>query len=150
MNAMLDWSYNLLSQHEKPVLARLSVFVGDFKLETASFVAADADIGEGSATEAITNLVAKSLISTTELHGSTYYRLLETTRSFAAAKLAERNEAKPIARRHAKFFSEFLRCDQLVQSRFGEHDLSGYARILATCGQRSNGLSLTTGMSASA
>jgi predicted ATPase/DNA-binding winged helix-turn-helix (wHTH) protein len=127
MNAMLDWSYNLLSQHEKPVLARLSVFVGDFKLETASFVAADADIGEGSATEAITNLVAKSLISTTELHGSTYYRLLETTRSFAAAKLAERNEAKPIARRHAKFFSEFLRCDQLVQSRFGEHDLSGYA-----------------------
>ena len=36
-------------------------------------------------------------------------------------------KANRVARRHAKFFSEFLQHDQLVQSRFGEHDLSGYA-----------------------
>jgi predicted ATPase len=127
VNAMLDWSYNLLSQHEKAVLSRLSVFVGDFKLEAARSVAADAELDEASATEAIASLLAKSLISTTELHGSTYYRLLETTRTFAEAKLAGRGEANRIARRHANFFSEFLQRDQLVQSRFGEHDLSGYA-----------------------
>jgi predicted ATPase len=66
------------------------------------------------------------LISTAELHGSTYYRLLETTRIFAQAKLADRGEGNRVARRHAKFFSDFLERDQLVQSRFGEHDLSRY------------------------
>jgi predicted ATPase len=126
LNSMLDWSYNLLSQHEKAVLGRLSVFLGDFTLEAACSVASDSVTAESVATEAIASLLAKSLISTTALRGSIYYRLLETTRAFAQAKLAERREANSIAERHANFFSEFLQHDQLVQSRFGEHDLSGY------------------------
>jgi predicted ATPase/DNA-binding winged helix-turn-helix (wHTH) protein len=127
LHAMFDWSYNLLSPHEKAVLGRLSVFVGDFKLEAARFVASDAETDEATTIEAIASLLAKSLISTSALHGSTYYRLLETTRTFAAAKLAERGETNRIARRHASFFSQFLQHDQLLQSRFREHDLSGYA-----------------------
>jgi predicted ATPase/DNA-binding winged helix-turn-helix (wHTH) protein len=127
LNAMLDWSYNLLSQHEKAVLCRLSVFVGDFTLEAACSVAADAEIDQASSTRAIISLLAKSLISKTESRGSTYYRLLETTRIFAQAKLADRGERNRVARRHAKFFSDFLQNDELVQSRFGEHDLSRYA-----------------------
>ena len=126
LNAMLDWSYNLLSPHEKTVLSRLSVFVGEFKLEAARYVASDGLIDEAIATGAIASLLAKSLISTAELHGSTYYRLLETTRTFAEAKRAERGEANRVARRHANFFSKFLQHDQLVQSGFGEHDLSGH------------------------
>jgi predicted ATPase len=66
LNAMLDWSYNLLSKQEKDVLGRLSVFVGSFKLEAARFVAAEAETDEASATEAITGLLAKSFISTNE------------------------------------------------------------------------------------
>src|SRR5580704_9809361 len=130
MNAMLDWSYNLLSEDEKAVLGRLSVFVGDFTLEAARFVASDAKTEKGIITDAIANLLTKSLISTNELRGSPFYRLLETTRTFAAAKLAQRGEANRVAQRHAKFFSEFLQHDQLVQSRFGEHDLSGYASYI--------------------
>jgi predicted ATPase/DNA-binding winged helix-turn-helix (wHTH) protein len=126
LNAMLDWSYSLLSQHEKVVLNRLSVFVGDFTLDAACSVAADAEIDQANSTKAITSLLAKSLISKTESRGSTFYRLLETTRTFAAAKLAERGEANGIARRHANFCSEFLQHNEIVQSRFGEHDLSGY------------------------
>ncbi len=127
LNAMLDWSYNLLSQDEQAVLCRLSVFVGDFTLEAACSVAADAELDQASSTRAIISLLAKSLISKTESRGSTYYRLLETTRIFAQAKLADRGERNRVARRHAKFFSDFLRNDELVQSRFGEHDLSRYA-----------------------
>jgi predicted ATPase/DNA-binding winged helix-turn-helix (wHTH) protein len=127
LNAMLDWSYNLLSQEEKAVLDCLSVFVGDFKLEAACSVASDAETDEATAADSIARLLAKSLISTTASHGTTYYRLLETTRTFAQAKLAERGEVNRTAYRHAKFFSEFLQHDQAVQSRFGEHDLSGYA-----------------------
>jgi predicted ATPase/DNA-binding winged helix-turn-helix (wHTH) protein len=126
MNAMLDWSYNLLSQDEKTVLCRLSVFVGDFTLEAASFVASDPAIERDIITDAIASLLAKSLISATELHGSPFYRLLETTRTFAAAKLVGRGETNRAARLHARFFAEFLQHDKFVQSRFGEHDLSGY------------------------
>jgi predicted ATPase/DNA-binding winged helix-turn-helix (wHTH) protein len=128
LNAMLDWSYNLLSPHERAVLDRLSAFVGEFTLEAARSVASDAEIDDGIVIDAIANLLAKSLISTTASHGSTYYRLLETTRTFAQAKLAESEEANRMARRrHADFFSRFLQHDQLIQSRFGKHDLSEYA-----------------------
>jgi predicted ATPase/DNA-binding winged helix-turn-helix (wHTH) protein len=126
LNAMLDWSYNLLSQDEKVVLGRLSVFVGDFKLEAARFVVSDTTIDEATATRAIASLTAKSLISTTELYELPFYRLLETTRTFVQAKLAERDERNRVAGRHANLFSKFLQHDRMVQSRFGEHDLSGY------------------------
>jgi predicted ATPase/DNA-binding winged helix-turn-helix (wHTH) protein len=126
LNAMLDWSYSLLSQHEKVILSRLSVFVGDFTLDAACSVAADAEIDQANSTKAITSLLAKSLISKTESRGSTYYRLLETMRTFAAAKLAERGEANSIAWRHANFCSEFLHHNEIVQSKFGERDLSRY------------------------
>jgi predicted ATPase/DNA-binding winged helix-turn-helix (wHTH) protein len=127
LNAMLDWSFNLLSEDEKAVLGRLSVFLGDFTLEAARFVVADAELDETTAIKAIASLLAKSLISTTALHGSTYYRLLEMTRIFAQAKLVDRGERNHVVRRHAKFFSEFLQHGQLAQLRFGEHDLSEYA-----------------------
>ncbi len=108
MNAMLDWSYNLLSQHERAVLNRLSVFIGNFNIEAARFVASETETDEPSVTEAIASLLAKSLISTTELHGSTFYRLLETTRIFAQAKLAERGESRSHCSAACELFSDFL------------------------------------------
>jgi len=126
LNAMLDWSYNLLSEHEKTVFSRLSVFVGDFTLKAACSIASETEADDADVTEAVASLDAKSLISITLINGSTYCRLLETTRAYAGAKLAERGEADSIARRHASFFSRFLQQDEIVQSKFGEHDLSGY------------------------
>ena len=91
MNAMLDWSYNLLSRNEQAVLDRLSVFVG-IQFEAARSVASErrqtTKCYRGHA-----SLLAKSLISTSPLHGSTYYRLL-VRRGPLPAKLAERG--KPI------------------------------------------------------
>src|SRR6201987_6490793 len=81
LNAMLDWSYNLLSPDEKAVLGRLSVFAGDLTLAAACSVAADAEIDQASSAKAITGLLAKSLISKTESRGLTYYRLLDITRT---------------------------------------------------------------------
>jgi len=127
LNAMLDWSYNLLSHYEKLVLCQLSAFVGDFTLEAACYVASEAKTDDAEVANAVTSLVAKSLVSTSILNGSTYYRLLDTTRAFAAGKLAEQGETDRIALRHATVFSEFLRQDAIVQSRFGEHDLADYA-----------------------
>ncbi|WMT79650.1 winged helix-turn-helix domain-containing protein [Bradyrhizobium sp. Ash2021] len=127
LNAMLDWSYSLLSEREKVVLCRLSVFVGNFTLQAAGSVASETEVDEAEIIDAVASLVAKSLISTTVINESTYYRLLDTTRAYAAVKLAERGEADRIARRHAIYYSKFLEHDEIVQSLFGEHGLSGYA-----------------------
>jgi predicted ATPase/DNA-binding winged helix-turn-helix (wHTH) protein len=127
LNAMLDWSYSLLSEREKVVLCGLSVFVGNFTLQAAGSVAAETETNEAEIIGAVASLVAKSLISTTVINGSAYYRLLDATRAYAIAKLAERGEADRIARRHAIYYSKFLEHDETIQSLFGEHGLSGYA-----------------------
>jgi predicted ATPase len=127
LNAMLDWSYSLLSEREKVVLCRLSVFVGDFTRQAAGSVASETEVDAAGVVDAVASLVAKFLISATVINESTYYRLLDTTRAYAAAKLAERDETDRIARRHAIFYAKFLEHDEIIQSLFGEHDLSGYA-----------------------
>src|ERR1700722_16319116 len=127
LNAMLDWSYGLLSEREKMVLCRLSVFVGEFTCQAAGSVTSETEADEADVIDAVASLVAKSLISTTVINGSTYYRLLDTTRAYAVTKLAERGEADRIARRHAIFYAKFLEHDEIIQSMFDEHDLSGYA-----------------------
>jgi predicted ATPase len=127
LNSMLDWSYNLLSDLEKGVLCRLSVFVGEFTFTAACDVAAEADLEDSHVTQAVTSLLAKSLISTTHGQRSTYYRLLDTTRAYALTKLADRGETDRIARRHAATFCKYLRDDRILQSGSGEEVLAEYA-----------------------
>src|SRR6202795_3289652 len=127
LNAMLDWSYSLLSEREKVVLCRLSVFVGDFTRQAAGSIASETEVDEAGVVDAVASLVAKSLISTTVINESTYYRLLDTTRAYAAPKLGARGDAARIARPPPIFYSTFLEHDEIIQPLFGEHDLSGYA-----------------------
>jgi len=128
LSTMLDWSYNLVSDHEKAVLRRLSVFAGDFTLKGACYVGSEVDGDDPDVADVVASLVGRSLIATTAFNGATFYRLLDTTRTYAAAKLAERGEENRVARRHAIFYSNFLQHEKAVQSRYGEHDLSEYAR----------------------
>jgi predicted ATPase len=125
LKAALDWSYNLLSEREQGVLCRLSIFVGDFTFQAAGSVASETGVDEADVIDAVVSLAAKFLIVTTVNEESTY-RLLDTTRVYAAAKLAERGEADRVARRHAIFYSRLLEHDELIQSMSGEHSLSVY------------------------
>jgi predicted ATPase/DNA-binding winged helix-turn-helix (wHTH) protein len=125
LKAMMDWSYCLLQPRDRLVLCRLSVFVGVFTLRAALSVAGTA-ANDPEVAEAVASLIAKSLISTTIIGESTYYRLLDTTQTYAAGKLAELGEADSVARRHAVYYSFHLGADEIVQSAFGEHDLSRY------------------------
>ena len=144
LNAMLDWSYNLLSDHEQRVLCRLAVFVGDFTLGAACFVASEAEADAAEITDAVASLVAKSLISPALNGGSPYYRLLDTTRTYAAAKLAERGEANRVARRHATvFFRGISSTDQPFSRGLASMTFRGTPYISATCGRRWNGRSPT-------
>ncbi|MGC7406900.1 ATP-binding protein [Pandoraea pneumonica] len=98
LEATLDWSFELLSGDEQRMLTRLAIFRERFSLEWALAVAAD-DAALGI--EALAGLVSKSLISVDVSNAMTPYRLLETTRYYAMAKLQASGEGSLIARRHA-------------------------------------------------
>jgi predicted ATPase/DNA-binding winged helix-turn-helix (wHTH) protein len=108
LSATLDWSYNLLSENERLVLNRLSVFAGVITLEAARAVAAGLGVDEVQVVAALVSLVAKSLVSADIGAPATRYRLLDTTRVYASVKLLERGEADEVARRHAVYFLELL------------------------------------------
>jgi predicted ATPase/DNA-binding winged helix-turn-helix (wHTH) protein len=108
LRATLDWSYDLLSDDEKTVLCRLSLFVGPFTLQAAQAVAAESDEAASAFIDIITKLVDKSLLMASPDGAENLYRLLDTTRTYAALKLAGRKEECTIARRHALYFAEHL------------------------------------------
>jgi len=104
--ATLDWSYDALADIEKTLLRRLSVFAGGFTLESASAVASGDAIEASDVSELLADLVAKSLVSAEVGGAMPRYRLLETTRFYALAKLDNSGERTSISRRHAEHFRE--------------------------------------------
>jgi predicted ATPase/DNA-binding winged helix-turn-helix (wHTH) protein len=107
MSAALEWSYNLLTDVERAVLRRLSVFVGVFSLEAARFVAGQGDAEDAEVVEAVANLVAKSLL-TGEAGKAMRYRMLDSTRVYALKKLIECGETFAVASRHASHYRSVL------------------------------------------
>jgi len=89
LRATLDWSCALLSEPERRMLHRLSVFLGGWTLEAAEALCAEAGIETGQALDLLTALVDSSLIAyeehATEIGG--HYRLLETVRQYAGERL---------------------------------------------------------------
>ncbi|MGN8342494.1 ATP-binding protein [Pseudomonas sp. SMV71] len=110
LRAMLDWSYALLSEPEKHVFERLSVFVGPFSLEAASQVLADEQIDPVTAAATLDDLTSKGLVSVDHSDALAAYRLLEMTRAYAREKLAARGDAQThdLSFRHAAYFTELL------------------------------------------
>ena len=123
LQAMLDWSYNLLSASEQTTLRHLAVFVGSFTLEAARSIA-DGDYDAPCTIQTIASLVDKSLISTSKVDGSTYYRLLDTTRAYIVAKPAKNEEDDRIERRHALYYMSHLA--RLAADRDAESTISLY------------------------
>ncbi|MFB9980458.1 ATP-binding protein [Mesorhizobium kowhaii] len=127
LQAMLDWSFRLLSADEQRILCGLSVFVGQFTLAAAQAVAGDADGETQTVTSAIASLVDKSLIGVLSTSGPACYRLLDTTRVYAAAKLTEDGQAEAAERRHAGYFTGLLKQGMAKGSAFDGHNVTVHA-----------------------
>ncbi|WGS26836.1 winged helix-turn-helix domain-containing protein [Bradyrhizobium sp. ISRA464] len=152
--AMLDWSYDLLSEQEQTVLCTLSVFVGAFSIEMAQAIAFELDRGEFHIEHFITGLVEKSLISISRTEGAWSYRLLDMTRAYAAIKLKRRGTENAVARRHALYFAE--RLGSIRANISMNRDLTAYSRQIgniraalewsfSTSGDRTVGVALAAG-----
>jgi predicted ATPase/DNA-binding winged helix-turn-helix (wHTH) protein len=103
----IAWTVELLDDWERVVLRRLSVFSAPFTLEAAQCVAGEA-LPADSVVLALSNLVGKSLVSSSTLAQSTHFWLLGATRAFASRMLEESGEASSVERSHALFFCELL------------------------------------------
>ena len=101
LRALIDWSYDLLSEDEKRLLRTASVFVGGWTLEALEAVADDPD-----AMEHLEQLVNKSLVVVEEGGNAMRYSLLETIRQYAREKLLDVGvgEAVSVRNRHLDFF----------------------------------------------
>jgi predicted ATPase/DNA-binding SARP family transcriptional activator len=104
LGTTMAWSYDLLSEAERALLRRLSVFAGGFTLEAAAAVCLDED--SGAALELLTRLIEGSLVLAEPRDGTTRYRMLETVRHYAAERQAEAGEADEARSRHAAYFLE--------------------------------------------
>lgn len=109
LRALLDWSCGHLPDAQQVALRQLSVFVGEFTLEAAAAIVREERPNETATLETLDALIAKSLVSVHAVDdGSPRYRLLVTTRMYAAEKLAAAGESASIARRHAEYFVALL------------------------------------------
>ena len=98
-------SYELLSEHEKRLFGRLSVFAGRWTLEASEAVAAGEVIEEAENLDLLSGLVEKSLVvAKGSDEGVVRYRMLGPVRQYAWEKLEESGEAEEVRRRHATFF----------------------------------------------
>jgi len=92
LRATIDWSFSLLSGAEQIMLRRLSVFVDGWSLEGAVAVAGSDMIDADEVFDLVSALVAKSLVVADTSGSATRFRMLETTRQYAAEKLVEAGE----------------------------------------------------------
>ena len=107
LQAMVDWSFDLLNPHEQEVLCRLSVFVGGFDLQAAEAVGAPIASAADDIADVLESLVNKSLVVTERPSDSLRYKLLETIRHYATDQLMATSggaKAAETRRTHAEYY----------------------------------------------
>jgi predicted ATPase/DNA-binding CsgD family transcriptional regulator len=121
LRAAIEWSYGLLTDSERTLFRRLSVFTG-WSLEMAEQVCGGEGIAAADVLGLTAALVDKSLVVLEpEILGEARYRMLDTIREYAAARLADSGEPDAF---------QFRLRDYVV--RTAEHNLMiGLARIPA-------------------
>ena len=101
MEASITWSHDLLSEPEKVLLRRLSVFAGGCTLDAAEAVCSDDDlVPRLSVLDLLDRLVAQSLVNLDDQPDPPRYRLLETVRQYGAGRLDAAGETNSLRDRH--------------------------------------------------
>jgi predicted ATPase/class 3 adenylate cyclase len=136
LRALIDWSYDLLSNEERTLLRYLSVFAGGWTFEAAESVCSASLSQLGSPTgvlregvrgegldvlNLLTQLINKSLVIVDERVDGTRYHLLETIRQYARDKLLEAGESEKIRTQHLNFFLEFAEKAETYMN--GRHEM---------------------------
>jgi predicted ATPase len=129
LRASIDWSWNLLSESERTLLQRLTVFTGGWTLEAAESVcSAEGSIAPREVSELMTQLVAKSLVIV-DRHPrrERRFHLHETIRQYADEKLLEAGELENILSQHLKYFLDLS--ERAEPALHGPQQMDWYHRL---------------------
>jgi predicted ATPase len=137
LRAVVDWSWELLTDAERTVLRRLAVFSGGASLEAAERVCADGEqVEPEQVLELLTALAEKSLLVAAG-DSAPRYRMTGTIREYAGQRLAEAGESDLARDAHLRYFTELTqtadphlrRAEQLawLATLEAEHDNIGAA-----------------------
>jgi len=104
LQALMDWSYDLLTAEEQLLFSRLAVFAGGCELTAVEVVCSDEQLTADRCLEVLAALVNKSLLLTRGQPGAMRYLMLETLREYATTKLSGSGEATNVQQRHAAYY----------------------------------------------
>jgi predicted ATPase/DNA-binding CsgD family transcriptional regulator len=106
LQTTVEWSYELLSEEERILWRRLSIFAGSFGIEAAETVCAGDGLERERVLDLAGTLVDKSILTMARGGRRTRYQLLETIRLYGAGHLREAGEEAELQRRHAAWYVE--------------------------------------------
>jgi tetratricopeptide (TPR) repeat protein len=126
--ATIDWSYDLLIDHDRVLFRRMAVFAGGFTLAGAEAVCAFQELSRGEVLDLLGRMVDKSLVVVEHAPSmTTRYRMLETIREYARKKSDEADETTDLRNRHLEYFVRLA--EEAEQNTFGA-DSVRYHRLL--------------------
>ncbi|WP_246486127.1 BTAD domain-containing putative transcriptional regulator [Kribbella qitaiheensis] len=128
LRAVIDWSWELLTEAERVVLRRLAVFAGGASLEAAERVCTGDTVESGDVFELLTALTEKSLV-VAESDDAPRYRMLGTIKEYAAQQLAAAGESELARHAHLAYFTELA---ETAESHLRRADQLEWLAILGT------------------
>lgn len=116
LQATIEWSYVLLTEEERNLFRKLSVFTGEFDLKAVEEVSVDEFLRKERIMVILSQLVDKSMVQTVYQPGhQMWYKLLETLREYGTNMRSVRNESQKISRKHFEYYSSIA--DQAYNER---------------------------------
>jgi predicted ATPase/class 3 adenylate cyclase len=122
ITASIEWSHALLTEPERVLFRRLSVFSGGFDLDACARVCSGDPIEPEDVLGLLGALVDRSLVTMTDEHGVARFSLLETIRQFGAGELVRAHEAPAVRTRHLEHYMAFAELAAPMLERRGERE----------------------------
>ena len=153
LRAVVEWSYHLLTQAERVLLRRLTVFVGGARLDAVEQVCTEDGPTHGTPgadgitadriVDLLAGLVDKSLIMVAAADGEARYTMLETIRAYASEQLADAGEHTALRAAHSKYYAELAAAS--VPLLHGADQLRWLQRLSAERANMRNAIEYTSG-----
>jgi predicted ATPase len=121
LRAAIDWSYELLDEDERRLLARLSVFAAGCTRNTAKEVCSGDPVAASAVSELLASLVSRSLVIAERDGSETRFRLLETIREYGQERLGKFGELTTLRDRHRDYYAVFA--DRFFDEAWGPEQI---------------------------
>ena len=122
LRALIDWSYDLLSEKEKSLWSKLSVFSGGWTLDAAEVICSDAETGKNEIVDLMFQLSEKSIIIFNDIKER--YYMLETLKQYGIEKLKNKNEI------YDRFINYFMELSQKAEPEINGKNAKQWLDIL--------------------